>query len=94
MYGLETILSYKQDFWKYLTFLSSLNSFFSSPEMMYKSFYVRSEFITKLSLNMNDNVSLSLKYRWFYVYMPDLADRYSLAQILISADLNGGFRMF
>lgn len=87
LYGLETILSFKYPFLKNFTYTFNIDNFISSRSPDNGRWGLRSEIDNILSVKLNNYLSFSLKYKFFYLYETDLEEDYRSSQIFTTLDL-------
>jgi hypothetical protein len=95
VYGFETFLSWRLEFWRIFTYSVKLDSFIAKTDAEEgQGGYFRSEVINSLGIKLTDNVGLSLKHRWYY-YRSDMEEQtYNYQQYLTSLDLKTDFKIF
>ncbi len=94
VYGFEFIFSYKLPFFNNFTYGFNADTFISAQSLKKTKRYIRSDITNTLSVSMNQFLSISLKYRWFYYYSGEFKDRYENYQTIISADLTTDFKIW
>ncbi|MFH0974374.1 MAG: hypothetical protein V1874_01165 [Spirochaetota bacterium] len=94
VYGIETLIGYKLVFFNYFTYGLNIDSFISAKSHEKSKRHIRNEIQNSLSASVNQFLSISLKYRWFYYYSGEFDDKYENNQTLISADLKTDFKLW
>ncbi len=87
LYGLETILNFKYPFLNYFTYILNVDNFISSSDPEDSDWGLRSEIDNIVTAKLNSYLSLSLKYKYFYLYEVDLKEEYHSSQIFTTLDL-------
>ena len=94
LYGLETIIDLEYPFWDRFTYTFMMDSFLSTRDSEFSERHVRSDIKTGVSYSFNRLLSLSARYRWFYLYSIDYDQEYRNSQFLLSLDVNADFKFF
>lgn len=87
LYGFETILNFEYSFWTYFTYIFNIDNFISTRDVDNGKWGIRSEVDNILAVNLNDHLSLSFKYKHFYLYEDDLDEDYRSTQFFTTVDL-------
>jgi 2',3'-cyclic-nucleotide 2'-phosphodiesterase (5'-nucleotidase family) len=94
VYGIEFLIGYKLPFLNYFSYSFNIDSFISARSLKKTKRHIRSELLNSLSASINQFLSISLKYRWFYYYSGENMARYENYQTIISADLRTDFKIW
>ena len=96
LYGFETILSFKWEFIKNVSYMLALDSFLSKTDKRYSTERgnMRTEIVNGLSVALNSYLGVSAKYKYFYYRSDEYDESYTSKQFITSLDLKTDFKMF
>ncbi len=94
LYGLEAIIDLEYPFWDRFTCTFMMDSFLSTRDTQFSKRHVRSDIKTGVSYSFNRLLSMSARYRWFYLFSIDYDQEYRNSQFLLSLDVNADFKFF
>jgi len=94
LYGVEAIIDLEYPFWDRFNYTFLVDMFLSTRDRDFVERHFRSDVTTGLSYSFNRLLSLSAKYRWFYLYSIDYDQEYRNSQFLLSLDVNADFKFF
>ncbi len=94
LYGIEAIAGVKAPFFKYFKYSFDLDTFISIKGMREDRWRIRSGIDNALSASVNRYLSVSLKYKWFYLYNDEYRQYYRNSQLITSVDLKTDFKVW
>ncbi len=93
-YGLEFILNISYPFLKYFTYDFNFDNFVSLENNDGGRWGLRSEIDNGISAKVNDYLSFSLRYKYFYFFDDDIDEEYQSSQILTTLNVTTQWKIW
>jgi hypothetical protein len=94
LYGFEVIVGIRYPFWKYVTYVFDLDSFFALRSEETDRLRVRASIENGIFVALNHYLGLSLKHKYFYLHEAETETDYRDSQIITSIDLNSQWKFW
>lgn len=92
--GIETILDARHDILKHLEYRFHLDSFYSLEQLDTGRQQFSANITNAFSFKLNSFAAFSIRHRWYYYSSLENPDEYQDSQILMSLDVNTGFKLY
>ena len=92
--GIETILDAKYNIHEHLVYRFHMDTFFSIEQFDTGRQQFSANVTNSFSFKLNSFAAFSIRHKWYYYSSLENPDKYQDSQILMSLDLNTGFKFF
>ncbi len=92
--GVETIFDVNYDILRYLIYRFHMDSFYSIRRADIDKHQFSANITNAFSFRLNSFAAFSIQHKWFYYSSLQNSNKYQDSQILMSLDLNTGFKFF